>query len=325
MCSLCFTGLLHSKHSFSGAVSRPAPSEGHPCPSEDLSPCHTAGRAHCWVGTTLITAADAGCPCSRTVVWYPSSSFFFFHLQITTAWPSERRWVLLLEDNRLPFWGQLPLQTHSWSERHGQEALAALKSAWGRQAGLKGSTWIGPGSKGYVIIPEAEWTRAARRIRRRCSVCLHHLWPPDLHPVVTLLCRQDVVWRQWLLLSSLLGYYWVPCGNHVRKWKCWKPEAASVLSSSHAKGERVRLLGTLSPRLVPTQGSVPPAPAHAVLQTKDLPADGPSISVPQRFSHLQASRASSHLIPHRLNGLENFTCSFIPQVFPFVCLSVKKW
>lgn len=109
----------------------------------------------------------------------------------------------------------------------------------------------------------------------------------------------------------------------MRKWKCWKPEAASVLSSSHAKGERVRLLGKLSPRLVPTQGSVPPA--HAVLQTKDLPADGPSISVPQRFSHLQASRASSHLIPHRLNGLENFTCSFIPQVFPLVCLSVKKW
>lgn len=77
MCSLCFTGLLHSKHSFSGAVSRPAPSEGHPCPSEDLSPCHTAGRAHCWVGTTPTTTADAGCPCSRTVVWYPSSSFFF--------------------------------------------------------------------------------------------------------------------------------------------------------------------------------------------------------------------------------------------------------
>lgn len=75
--SLCFTGLLHSKHSFSGAVSRPAPSEGHPCPSEDLSPCHTAGRAHCWVRTTPITTSDAGCPCSRTVVRYPSSSFFF--------------------------------------------------------------------------------------------------------------------------------------------------------------------------------------------------------------------------------------------------------
>lgn len=98
-----------------------------------------------------------------------------------------------------------------------------------------------------------------------------------------------------------------------------------MLSSSHAKGERVSLLGKLSPRLVPTHGSVPPAPLHAVLQTKDLPADGPYISVPQRFSHLQASRASSHLIRHRLNRLENFTCSFIPQVFPFVCLSVKKW
>lgn len=77
MWSLCFTGLLHSKHTFSGAVSRPAPSEGHPCPSEDLSPCHTAGRAHCWVRTTRITNSDAGCPCSRTVVWYPLSSFFY--------------------------------------------------------------------------------------------------------------------------------------------------------------------------------------------------------------------------------------------------------
>lgn len=174
--SLCFTGLLYSKHTFSGAVSRPAPSEGHLYPSEDLSPCHTAGRARCRVRTTRMAISDAYRSRSRTVVCYTLS---FFHLQTTTAWPGERRRMLLLENNRLPFWGQLPLQTHSWSERQGQEALAAMKSACEQQTGLKESACIGPGFKAN-IIPIAEWTRAARRIRRQCSVCQHYMWPQKL-------------------------------------------------------------------------------------------------------------------------------------------------
>lgn len=57
-----------------------------------------------------------------------------FFSQTSATWPSEWRRVLLLENHRLPFRRQMSLQTHSWSERQGQEALAALKhsllSAW---------------------------------------------------------------------------------------------------------------------------------------------------------------------------------------------------
>lgn len=53
-----------------------------------------------------------------------------FSSQTSATWPSEWRRVLLLENHRLPFRGQMPLQTHSWSERQRQEALAALNTVY---------------------------------------------------------------------------------------------------------------------------------------------------------------------------------------------------
>lgn len=44
--------------------------------------------------------------------------------------PGERRPVLLLENHRLPLWGQMSIQTHSRSEGQGQEAVAALNSVY---------------------------------------------------------------------------------------------------------------------------------------------------------------------------------------------------
>ncbi|XP_024916717.1 hsp70-Hsp90 organizing protein [Cynoglossus semilaevis] len=88
--------LLHREHASSGEVSRPAHSEGSPCSTQDLSLCNTAGRSSCW------TSKTGAC---------------------------KRRRMLLLENHWLPLRGQMPLQTHSGSEKQRQETLAALTSS----------------------------------------------------------------------------------------------------------------------------------------------------------------------------------------------------
>lgn len=49
---LSLAGSLYWEHAFSGEISRPSHSEGPSFPTEDLSPCHTAGRGSCWVSGT---------------------------------------------------------------------------------------------------------------------------------------------------------------------------------------------------------------------------------------------------------------------------------
>lgn len=126
---LPLTGLLYWEHTFSCALSGPSHSKGPPYSTEDLSTCHTAGRGSCRVTTTW----DSLCKLSGTSDWVILNCVFCvvcLSAQTTTTWPGERRWVLLLENNRLSFWGQVSLQTHSWSERQGQKALAAVRAVY---------------------------------------------------------------------------------------------------------------------------------------------------------------------------------------------------
>ncbi|XP_071250534.1 tetratricopeptide repeat protein 31-like isoform X5 [Salvelinus alpinus] len=71
------TGLQYREHKVGGSLPRPPQPEGSAHPPQDQPPCIATGS--CWS---------------------------------QTLWPSERRRVLLLEDHRLPFWGQVSLQTH---------------------------------------------------------------------------------------------------------------------------------------------------------------------------------------------------------------------
>lgn len=50
---LAVTGSLYWKHSFSGALSWPPHSEVPSYSTQDLPPCHTAGRHSCWVRSQL--------------------------------------------------------------------------------------------------------------------------------------------------------------------------------------------------------------------------------------------------------------------------------
>lgn len=128
------------------------------------------------------------------MVWHPAS--FFFNLQTTTAWPRERRWVLLLEDNRLPFWGQLPLQTHSWSERQGQEALAALKSVRGNRTGLQDS-------ESAQVLPGLHYDPHSRMDQCSQKDQTQSLPAPYVNPVYCFYWLSQKWFKDGDLLSSL--------------------------------------------------------------------------------------------------------------------------